>query len=84
MPSINACIIVNTSFTAIGYLYYLVFLYGSYYFLYIFTFLKNSGMLLLINYFSRKYIHVNNTSVMIQSKDIYNCLLITSGDCLVV
>ena len=80
MPSINAFIIVNTSFTAIGYLYYLVFLYGSYHFLYTFTFLKNSGILLLIHYFSRKHIHVNNTTVMIQSKDIYNCLLVSSID----
>lgn len=82
MPSINTFIIVNTTFTAIGYLYYLIFLYTSYpyHFLYISTFLKNSCMLLLIHYFSIKHLHVNNTTVMIQSKDIYNCLLITSMD----
>lgn len=80
MPSVNAFIIVNTGFTAIGYLYYLEFLYRSYYFLYLFTFLKNSGMLLLVYYFSRKHLHMNNATITVQSKDIYNCLLVTSID----
>jgi sterol desaturase/sphingolipid hydroxylase (fatty acid hydroxylase superfamily) len=82
MPKLTKFIILNTSFTLSGLVYY--YLRFNLYLVYLFTLFKNSGLLYLLFVLSKKYNHVKKIEIKVTLKDIVNVFMVSLTDTLTI